>query len=106
MEDAFADRVGKFVVACMNKRVNGTIFLGVVDGKEEGSKTHGTIAGVPLDRLRNEHLVAEWMDKYFRAKDPVLFYNTTPFFKQAIRSQFFSSKPNGSFFFQTSNIKN
>ena len=83
MEDTFARKVGKFAIACMNKRDNGTIILGVLDVKMDG-KEHGTIAGVPLAR-QHRYLVPEWMDKYFFSNDPVLFRNASEFFKQAIR---------------------
>jgi hypothetical protein len=83
MEDSLARKVGEFVIGCMNARQNGTIFLGVLDGRN-GSKEHGTIAGVPLARA-DRHLVAEWMDKYFFAKEPVLFFNASDFSLQALR---------------------
>ena len=81
MEISFARKVGEFVVGCLNARQNGTIFLGVLDGRN-GSKEHGTIAGVQLAR-EDRHHVAEWMDKYFFAKEPALFFNA--FFLQALR---------------------
>jgi hypothetical protein len=82
MKDAFEKKVGEFVIGCMNARQNGTMILGVLDGKHKN--LHGQIAGILLPRC-DWHFIGEWMDELFFSKSPKLFFNASASTLQAIR---------------------
>ena len=72
-EEPFVDKVGKYLIACLNRRCNGTIYLGVADGQKGKKKDiHGQITGVCVSKNKRE-IFEDWMDKHFRGNDPTQF---------------------------------
>ena len=46
-EIPFIQRLGKFAGACLNRRINGTIYFGIADDKDKnGNYKHGEIIGL------------------------------------------------------------
>lgn len=47
----FVAKLSKYAVACINARINGTIYFGVADDKSKTfSSHHGEISGVPIPK--------------------------------------------------------
>ena len=74
-EISFIQRLGKFAGACLNRRINGTIYFGIADGKD-GNYKHGEIIGLDLEKHHGE-VFEEWVKKYFRGKKPLSFKGVT-----------------------------
>ena len=53
-------RVGAFLIACLNSRQDGTIYLGIADNKEEEGLKHGEVVGIPVkyeDRVKVREII-------------------------------------------------
>ena len=64
VEKTFVDRVAKFTAACLNSRINGTIYFGVADTKD-GDYKHGEIVGMNV-KEEEAYVIEEWIEKHLR----------------------------------------
>ena len=64
VEETFVDKVAKFAAACLNSRINGTIYFGVADTKD-GEYKHGEIVGMNV-KEEEAYLLEEWIEKHLR----------------------------------------
>ena len=64
IEKPLVDRLGKFLVACMNSRVNGTISFGVVDSIEDDTQSHGCVKGIKIAKDMRSVIIGI-VDKHF-----------------------------------------
>lgn len=60
-----AKEVFKFATGCMNMRSNGTIYFGVMDGKDNSGFVHGEIIGFPIQKKNAYADVLNLIDKSF-----------------------------------------
>ena len=77
LEIPFIKRVAKFANACLNRRCNGTMYLGVADSKAslniKGKKyKHGEIVGMAIT-VDQVDIFEDWISKYLRGPDPMCF---------------------------------
>ena len=82
VETKFVNRVAKFAGACLNSRVNGTIFFGVADNKV-GEFEHGEIVGMNVKEHRVGNIVEEWITKHLRGRNPKYLASSTAEEKKA-----------------------
>ena len=72
----FVQRVGKFAMACMNRRCNGTIYFGVGDSRpvmiNQKDYMHCEIVGMNITADQVEHF-EDAIRTYLRGNDPVCF---------------------------------
>ena len=64
VETSFVDKVAKFAAACLNSRINGTIYFGVGDNRD-GHK-HGEIVGMNVKEENECNMIEEWIEKHLR----------------------------------------
>ena len=64
VEKSFVDRVAKFTAACLNSRINGTIYFGAADTKN-GEYKHGEIVGMNV-KEEEAYILEEWIEKHLR----------------------------------------
>ena len=67
-EEAFVKRVGTFVIACMNARLDGTIYLGVADNHSD-EYYHGQIVGFDLGP-NQKALMQKMLEENFTGDHP------------------------------------
>ena len=60
-EIPFIQRLGKFAGACLNRRINGTIYFGIADDKDKnGNYKHGEIIGLNIKKHQGD-VFEEWV---------------------------------------------
>ena len=77
IEKPLVDRLGKFLVACMNARVNGTISFGVIDSIEDERQSHGCVKGIHVPKDKRS-IVIGIVDKHFSGNNPKQFQGASP----------------------------
>jgi hypothetical protein len=73
-EEPFIKRVLKFACACLNRRCNGTIYLGVGDDKK-GKLNHGEVAGMRMVTLAHANKFQEWLEYHITGNAARRFHN-------------------------------
>ena len=81
---SFIRKAGKFIIACLNKRCNGTMYLGIGDSHGERFQ-HGQVVGLHLNALKKEWF-QEMMTLHFIGKNPQYFKNVEDELKYAVQN--------------------
>ena len=68
VEKQFVDRLAKFASACLNERVNGTIYYGIADAKD-GQYRDGEVVGMDIKchPTKAHTTIEDWIQKHLRA---------------------------------------
>ena len=77
IEKPLVDRLGKFLIGCMNASFNGTISFGVCDDIEDMEQTHGSVKGIKIPKDKRAVIIGI-VEKHFMHRNPQQFQNTSP----------------------------
>ncbi len=73
-EEPFIKKVMKFACACLNRRCNGTIYLGVADEKKKKLK-HGEVVGMAMVTFAQANKFQEWLEYHITGNAARRFQN-------------------------------
>ena len=79
VEKQFVDKLAKFASACLNERVNGTIYYGIADAKE-GQYRDGEVVGMDIKchPTKAHTTVEDWVQKHLRAESSKYLKSCNP----------------------------
>ena len=79
VEKQFVDKLAKFASACLNERVNGTIYYGIADAKE-GQYRDGEVVGMDIKchPTKAHTAIEDWVQKHLRAESSKYLKSCNP----------------------------
>jgi len=91
LERTFMDEVAKFASACLNMRVNGTLYFGVGDAKEDKGESKGgfkEVVGMDVQCKpgKAQHIIDDWIKNHLKGDNSKYLRNCSSEARKAFAS--------------------